>query len=66
MHRAGLSRPSIDHPRELREAAEAAAEAIHIESVDDQDSSNRYLNPDAEDSNRNLGDNFLSLQSAGL
>ena len=67
MHRAGLHRPSIDNPRELWEVEEAMAEAIHVESVDDQDASNHNLFPSSEDSNRNLGvDNYPSLQSAGL
>lgn len=67
MHRAGLRHPSIDNPRELREAQEAAVDAIHVESVDDQDASNRNLFPSGDDSNRNLGvDSYPSLQSAGL
>ena len=34
MHRAGLSHAGIDNPRELREIVEAAAEAIQLESVE--------------------------------
>ena len=62
MHRAGLHHPSIDNPLEFREAQEAAVEAIQVESLDDQDSSNRNLFPSGDDSNRNLGvDSYPSL-----
>ena len=69
MHRAGLSHAGIDNPRELREIVEAAAEAVQLESVEnDFDSSNRQLNaPSEEDSNRNMViDNYPSIQSGGL